>query len=1312
MDENEKTLLSGANTQEGSLNLDNEVTMKNDTTTNIPDSIFYRDSIESKYSFKDVVGTLNNNTGVKIGFTTPKMKVEDVDHVGMLTTGAEVKGFKLGYFWAINGFDKRKYKNNALFRSKGGIGARSVNFIQGLTTEVDNRSLEDQAAFWTDLYLNHGLEPFCVTNSGEGRTDVLESFRDALVKREHIEAYDRALASNNIRKGKSFHVSIRIKPIQNPTEDQRTQYSRIAQKFAIIASGDLAVSNLDRLMRAPGTYLFDNETGQLCVQPIVYFNENAKQYTLGELESIIDRILASLFGNLNLDLAIDCLRVYNNLSSPKKYGKRLHDPNGVLMAALKEIEQHKVIPQRTLNLLKNIRAASTAVDSNTVVLDLSDFENRVKGSVSISKKGKCNLKPVSKRNKTGGRSYYCSSETLVHIPKRGNVSAKTLLEEGFTNIPCHCPFHGWTDPNSTNASFNRDPKKKPNINCYCDGITYWINDDMVPVTLDSLEDFDLKDVALDYVLHTTYDYKNIKRYPIVLPTRKLTLLNGPCGVGKTYAVSRVVASLIAQEGKWHLLHASFRTTLVGQAIASYAGAGLTVASYKDNGGMSLGSHMAFCIDSLMKHNLLTVEEVDGMFRVLGEQPNMIIVLDEITQVFKSLLGQGSQIQPALASKILEKLREYVSRPTTIIFGMDADLDDYSIEIIKRALDLKDSDIEISGFKNYEYEHSYKLVPSEEDLLLQFEAALASGLKVSLACSSKEDTKIYYERFIEKYPNKKDRFYCFNQDTKEELIAQGCPIDGLDMPGVPWIQETDLLIYSPTFQAGVSIVETFDKQFGIFKRGHTLATDIFQMTRRCRNLNDKVIEVFIEDGGAYKTVNAQQLKANFELYQGQIKNIYNIKSITFSKEELEDIENTIQNCLFDDKMRDLWIMNKCRDRLLGGEGCRLKAAFIEACEEKGIGYDIMDPATSIKVLDPDLAASMRKKKKEIKHQLKLEHKDNILNANDISFEEAKNMRIPKSQDEVFSKSKAFAKYFFGMDLNESLVDLWLDRKKMGHLKGLAARRAMYSGHYYKIVKGDITSAHFGGGRDGAFKTLAFAIQQKIEESLNVRKVAKENFAIFEKLRTLNPDDLEYQILSDKIVSRTVLDSDLVKQVHASLKRSDMKKYEDLGFYVTPKKDAKDERPFSRIIDLLESYGLVVGLDVKTVVASLNSDVVLNQLHEFSDATKKKKRTTERTYFIDWIATFEKFDLVEAEYKRLCQTAPVKTPTISMDDTDDVLETWLKGQEVESESVEVQASIAIDEVWDTDGDDCDSYIGSRIKALMGSIRDYDLEDDLEE
>ena len=239
------------------------------------------------------------------------------------------------------------------------------------------------------------------------------------------------------------------------------------------------------------------------------------------------------------------------------------------------------------------------------------------------------------------------------------------------------------------------------------------------------------------------------------------------------------------------------------------------------------------LESLLKLRTFeaTEEDDDGEICNITHEYDLIM-LDEIESLLRQFSSENTMKNQSRF--IFEYLQELLKESKNII-SLDGDLDNRSYSFLKtfgEGLYLENT---------YKVnDKNIKITDDINDFDNEIKKLLKDDKKIVIASMSSEKSK-FYSDFIKKlYPNLNVCYYTGSSDAKKK---------SKDLKNVneEWI-EYDVIIYSPTIEAGVSfdIPNYFYKIFGIINVNSTSQRSFYQMLSRIRNPISKDITV-LNDG---------------------------------------------------------------------------------------------------------------------------------------------------------------------------------------------------------------------------------------------------------------------------------------------------------------------------------------------------------------------------------------------------------------------------------------------------------------------------------
>lgn len=322
-----------------------------------------------------------------------------------------------------------------------------------------------------------------------------------------------------------------------------------------------------------------------------------------------------------------------------------------------------------------------------------------------------------------------------------------------------------------------------------------------------------------------YDENN----PIVIPSKaKLINIKAAKNTGKSTFISKLLAPVL-QLGDKKILGLSHRKSL-GKILAKLLG-----IDYVNDTENSKGKYL--CVDSLLPDSQANFYPSDW--------ENQIILIDEAKQLIWHLLSSDTCRKERL--RILENLR-LVLRLASKVFLLDADLDDKSIDFIKKLMEVDEDEI-------FTIVNQYKMQGKERKLLYQFgekspkklisflikELKARKKLFLCVAGQKEETTwgSINIESLIkEAIPEIKKTIPDFksiriDSDTTRDPTHEAYGISESQEILEAELSKYQLAIVTPCFETGISIdFDYYDGVFGIFT-GVQTADSVRQFLIRVR-----------------------------------------------------------------------------------------------------------------------------------------------------------------------------------------------------------------------------------------------------------------------------------------------------------------------------------------------------------------------------------------------------------------------------------------------------------------------------------------------
>ncbi len=290
-------------------------------------------------------------------------------------------------------------------------------------------------------------------------------------------------------------------------------------------------------------------------------------------------------------------------------------------------------------------------------------------------------------------------------------------------------------------------------------------------------------------------------------------MKAPMKLGKTKCLKRYIEGLPEDVT---ICFVSFRVAFSNAILSVMEG----FTSYQDIQGT---------LNSIVAPRL--VVQVESLARVQGRYD--LLVLDEsesiLSQFDSSCLKAKTAAIAVLAGMVASARR---------VICMDAMMTARTVEVIRKMREDSEGKgkelLSINEFKNGE-DYTYELTYSEPKLFRDIINAVENGEKIVFVSNSVTKIEQYYAALRQRYPLLRMMSYTAKTDVgtkKAHMETINSVVQGLDV-----------LMYSPTITAGVSIeVPHFDRVFSFFTNSSCDAISSIQMLGRIRNVGTK--RVFI------------------------------------------------------------------------------------------------------------------------------------------------------------------------------------------------------------------------------------------------------------------------------------------------------------------------------------------------------------------------------------------------------------------------------------------------------------------------------------
>lgn len=288
---------------------------------------------------------------------------------------------------------------------------------------------------------------------------------------------------------------------------------------------------------------------------------------------------------------------------------------------------------------------------------------------------------------------------------------------------------------------------------------------------------------------------------------------------------------------------------------------------------------------------------------------------------------------------------------------------------------------------------FNFTPNQPEFNQEIDKKLKEGKKICIVSMSEQQANNYYKMYRK---NHKTKIYTSKtSDSDKKKLEEVEKI---------WI-ETDILIYSPSIEAGVDFnIEHFDNLFIIMCGNSTSPRGLNQMIPRVRNFRDNNVLCF-----THNLTYTENL--NFYYYSfDEVKTFYNTlcdENVNFNYDGIHLIKENNNNKYYE--MYDLLMMYNKQEQLNKNSNCFIPN-FIKMI--KGKGHKL---ATKNKD-EPE--------KKRIIEKTENIVKGNILEAEKITHEQAEELKIKQAKQEMNENEKyQYTKYIY-----EDLFEIEFNNKE--------------------------------------------------------------------------------------------------------------------------------------------------------------------------------------------------------------------------------------------------------------------------------------------
>lgn len=370
----------------------------------------------------------------------------------------------------------------------------------------------------------------------------------------------------------------------------------------------------------------------------------------------------------------------------------------------------------------------------------------------------------------------------------------------------------------------------------------------------------------------------------------------------------------------------------------------------------------------------------------------------------TVIDEVEQCLPVLFNKKLRKSGEsgelYQSLKTLLmnsgqVLAADAFCSEGSIEILKQMMELRDDEIQIIDHEYIEPDLRFVMADTQADLEKQTFAMLDDGKRLVIPCTAKSDVIALEKQIKARFPDLK--VLAVHSESDEETRAT------IHNVNESWVKY-DVVIYSPTISSGVSFeAEGHFDHIVLFARsvdgiGYN---DLLQKLRRARYPKSMTMYVWI-DGKTYRrSIELEQIRRE-ALLKIETTHDFLTQHPTIN---IKTTEGKLMRHPANEEHFEAWAVQEREQR----KRCNnVKGCFLAYCKTRGIPVEDLNksPKTEAKELNEE--------RRELKQEVKREKYEQIMEAEEISIEEARliEQKHCATKDEKLAAKRARLKDFYG------------------------------------------------------------------------------------------------------------------------------------------------------------------------------------------------------------------------------------------------------------------------------------------------------------
>lgn len=377
-----------------------------------------------------------------------------------------------------------------------------------------------------------------------------------------------------------------------------------------------------------------------------------------------------------------------------------------------------------------------------------------------------------------------------------------------------------------------------------------------------------------------------------------------------------------------------------------------------------------------------------------------VVIDEAEQCLPVLFnnklrksGESGEMYQSLKTMLMNADRVYVA---------DAFLSEGSLQILKRMMELRDDEIQVIEHEYIEPDLRFLMADTQADLEKQTFALLEEGKRLAIPCTAKSDVIALEQQIKARFPEL--RVLAIHSDSDDEIRAL------IHNVNESWL-DYDAVLYSPTISSGVSFdpKEHFDHIVLFAKSVDGIGyNDLLQKLRRVRNPRSLTIYAWIDGKEYRRSIDKEQIRREALLKIETTHEFLTQHPVL----DLKVVEGKLVRHPANEEHFAAWVDQEAEQR----KRCNnVKGCFLAYCETRGIPVEDLNKSSKSE------AKKLNEERAELKQALKQEKHKQIMEAEEIDIEEARQIeqKHHATQNEKLAARRARIKDFFGY-IDEELI----------------------------------------------------------------------------------------------------------------------------------------------------------------------------------------------------------------------------------------------------------------------------------------------------